>query len=92
MTDRLWNFLESEFEAEAEFTTFNKENNDYIKIETDQGTFVVEPIYNCDNSEIIDFAVYHGSYATTVREEPDIWFWEEIEKYIEKKLNISLKY
>ena len=85
MTDRLWNFLESEFEAEAEFTTFNKTNNDYIKIETDQGTFVVEPIYNCDNSEIIDFAVYHGSYATTVREEPDIWFWEEIEKTIMEK-------
>ena len=73
MTDRLWNFLESEF---------NTTNTDYIKIETDQGTFVVEPIYNCDNSEIIDFAVYHGSYATTVREEPDIWFWEEIEKNI----------
>ena len=73
MTDRLWNYLENEF---------NTINKDYIKIETDQGTFVVEPIYNCDNSEIIDFAVYHGSYATTVREEPDIWFWEEIEKNI----------
>ena len=73
MTDRLWEYLENEFE-----TT----NNDYIEIETDQGTFVVEPIYNCDNSEIIDFAVYHGSYATTVREEPNIWFWEEIEKNI----------
>ena len=71
MTDRLWNYLEKEF---------NTTNKDYIKIETDQGTFVVEPIYNCDNSEIIDFAVYHGSYATTVREEPNIWFWEEIEK------------
>ena len=73
MTDRLWEYLENEFE-----TT----NNNYIKIETDQGTFVVEPIYNCDNSEIIDFAVYHGSYYTTVREEPNIWFWEEIEKNI----------
>ena len=73
MTDRLWNYLEKEFE-----TT----NKDYIKIETEQDTFIVEPIYNCDNSEIIDFAVYHGSYATTVREEPDIWFWEEIEKNI----------
>ena len=73
MTDRLWNYLENEF---------NTINKDYIKIETDQGTFVVEPIYNCDNSQIIDFAVYHGSYATTVREEPDIWFWEEIEKNI----------
>ena len=73
MTDRLWEYLENEFE-----TT----NNDYIKIETDQDTFIVEPIYNCDNSQIIDFAVYHGSYATTVREEPDIWFWEEIEKNI----------
>ena len=73
MTDRLWDYLENEFE-----TT----NNDYIKIETDQDTFIVEPIYNCDNSEIIDFAVYHGSYATTVREEANIWFWEEIEKNI----------
>ena len=73
MTDRLWDYLENEFE-----TT----NNDYIEIETDQDIFVVEPIYNCDNSEIIDFAVYHGSYATTVREEPNIWFWEEIEKNI----------
>lgn len=71
MTDRLWNYLENEF---------NTTNNDYIEIKTDQDTFVVEPIYNCDNSEIIDFAVFHGSYATTVREEPDIWFWEEIEK------------
>ena len=73
MTDRLWDYLENEF---------NTTNKDYIEIETDQGTFVVEPIYNCDNSEIIDFAVYHGSYATTVREEPNIWFWEEIEKNI----------
>ena len=73
MTDRLWEYLENEF---------NTTNKDYIKIETDQDTFVVEPIYNCDNSEIIDFAVYHGSYATTVREEPNIWFWEEIEKNI----------
>lgn len=71
MTNKLWEYLEKEF---------NTTNKDYIKIETDQDTFVVEPIYNCDNSEIIDFAVYHGSYATTVREEPNIWFWEEIEK------------
>ena len=80
MTDRLWDYLENEFE-----TT----NNDYIKIETDQDTFIVEPIYNCDNSEIIDFAVYHGSYATTVREEPNIWFWEEIEKDLVKKGEIQ---
>ena len=73
MTDRLWEYLENEFK---------ETNNDYIEIETDQDTFIVEPIYNCDNSEIIDFAVYHGSYATTVREEPNIWFWEEIEKNI----------
>ena len=73
MTDRLWEYLEK---------YFNTTNKDYIEIETDQGTFVVEPIYNCDNSEIIDFAVYHGSYTTTVREEPNIWFWEEIEKNI----------
>ena len=71
MTDRLWEYLENEFKAT---------NKDYIEIETDQDRFIVEPIYNCDNSEIIDFAVYHGSYATTVREEPNIWFWEEIEK------------
>ena len=73
MTDRLWDYLENEFK-----TT----NKDYIEIKTEYGTFVVEPIYNCDNSEIIDFAVYHGSYATTVHEEPNIWFWEEIEKNI----------
>ena len=73
MTDRLWEYLENEFKAT---------NNDYIEIKTDQDTFVVEPIYNCDNSEIIDFAVFHGSYSTTVREEPNIWFWEEIEKNI----------
>lgn len=71
MTNRLWDYLEN---------YFNTTNNDYIKIETDKDTFVVEPIY-CDD-EIVDFAVYHGSYATTVREEPDIWFWEEIEKNI----------
>ena len=73
MTDRLWEYLENEF-----ITT----NKDYIEIETDNDRFIVEPIYNCDNSEIIDFAVYHGSYATTVREEPNIWFWEEIEKAV----------
>ena len=73
MTNRLWDYLEN---------YFNTTNNDYIEIKTDQDTFIVEPIYNCDNSEIIDFAVFHGSYATTVREEPNIWFWEEIEKNI----------
>ena len=80
MTNRLWEYLENEF---------NTTNKDYIKIETDQDTFIVEPIYNCDNSEIIDFAVYHGSYATTVREEPNIWFWEEIEKDLVKKGEIQ---
>ena len=73
MTERLWDYLENEF---------NTTNKDYIEIEADQDRFIVEPIYNCDNSEIIDFAVYHGSYATTVHEEPNIWFWEEIEKNI----------
>ena len=73
MTNRLWEYLENEF---------NTTNNAYIEIKADNDRFIVEPIYNCDNSEIIDFAVYHGSYATTVREEPNIWFWEEIEKNI----------
>lgn len=73
MTDRLWEYLENEFKAT---------NNDYIEIKTDQDRFIIEPIYNCDNSEIIDFAVFHGSYSTTVREEPNIWFCEEIEKNI----------
>ena len=73
MTDRLWEYLENEFKAT---------NNDYIEINTDKGTFVVKPIYNCDNSQIIDFVVYHGNYWTNVREEPNIWFWEEIEKNI----------
>ena len=76
MTDRLWNYLEKEFE-----TT----NNDYIEIKTDQDTFIVEPIYNSDKSEIIDFSVAHGSYYTTVKEEPNIWFWEEIEKALNIK-------
>ena len=80
MTDRLWNYLEAEF---------NTTNKDYIEIETDQDRFIVEAIYNCDNSEIIDFAVYHGSYATSVREEPNIWFWEEIEKDLVKKGEIQ---
>ena len=80
MTDRLWDYLENEF---------NTTNKDYIEIENDQDRFIVEPIYNCDNSEIIDFAVYHGSYATTVREEPNIWFWEEIEKDLVKKGEIQ---
>lgn len=73
MTDRLWNYLENEF---------NTTNNDYIEIKTDKDTFIVEPIYNYDQSEIIDFSVAHGSYYTNVREEPNIWFWEEIEKNI----------
>ena len=80
MTNRLWEYLEN---------YFNTTNKDYIEIETDQDRFVVEPIYNCDNSEIIDFAVYHGSYATTVHEEPNIWFWEEIEKDLVKKGEIQ---
>ena len=85
MTDRLWSYLEGEFEALSEYTTFNAANNDYIEIKTDQGTFIIEPIYDCDNSQIIDFAISHGSYSTTVREEPDIWFLEEIEKAFREK-------
>ena len=73
MTNRLWEYLED---------YFNATNNDYIEINTDQDTFIVEPIYNCDNSEIIDFAVFHGNYWTNTKEEPNIWFWEEIEKNI----------
>ena len=76
MTDRLWNYLENEF---------NTTNNDYIEIKTDQDTFIVEPIYNADNSEIIDFSIAHNSYYTTVRDEPNIWFWEEIEKVLNIK-------
>ena len=76
MTDGLWNYLENEFKIT---------NNDYIEIKTDQDTFIVEPIYNSDKSEIIDFSVAHGSYCTNVREEPNIWFWEEIEKALNIK-------
>ena len=76
MENKLWNYLENEFK---------KTNDDYIEIKADQDKFIVEPIYNCDKSEIIDFAVFHGSYSTTVREEPDIWFWEEIEKALNIK-------
>ena len=73
MTNRLWEYLENEF---------NTTNKDYIEIENDQDRFIVEPIYNCDNSQSIDNAVYHGSYATTVREEPNIWFWKKKKKNI----------
>ena len=73
MTNRLWEYLENEFKAT---------NNDYIEIKTEHGTFIVEPIYNCDNNEIIDFAVFHSNYWTNTKEEPNIWFWEEIEKNI----------
>ena len=72
MTDRLWEYLENEFE-----TT----NKDYIEIETDQGIFRIEPIY-CDDDEIVDFAVFHDGYFTTAIVSPNIWFWEEIEKNI----------
>ena len=85
MTERLWGYLEGEFEPLSEYTTFNKANKDYIEIETDQGKFIIEPIYDCDNSQIIDFAISYGNYCTTVREEPDIWFWEEIEKACREK-------
>lgn len=86
MTDRLWNYLE---------TYFNTPNSDsffgfwieHLEIETDLGKFVVEPIYDCYHSEIIDFTVYHGSYWTTVSEEPDIWFWKEIEKNLLEREN-----
>ena len=71
MTNKLWEYLENEFKAT---------NNDYIEIKTDQGRFIVEPIY-CDD-EIVDFAVFHGNYWTNTKEEPNIWFWEEIEKNI----------
>ena len=73
MTDRLWEYLEDEFKAT---------NSDYVEIKTEYYKFVVEPIYNCDNSQIIDFVVYHGNYWTNTKEEPNIWFWEEIEKNI----------
>ena len=72
MTERLWDYLENEFKSAVA---------DCIEIETEQGIFRIEPIY-CGDDEIVDFAVYHGSYATTVREEPNIWFWEEIERNI----------
>ena len=40
MTDRLWDYLEAEFEALSEYTTFNAANNDYIEIKTDKDTFI----------------------------------------------------
>lgn len=72
MTDRLWNYLETEL------TT----TDSYLEIETDMGKFVVEPVYWEGVDHVIDFVVYHGSYATNCKEEPDIWFWEEIESHI----------
>lgn len=77
MTDRLWDYLETELNTP----------NSYIEIETANGVFEVEPIYNWNYSEIIDFVVFHGSYHTTVRDEPDIWFWEEIENFLFKEAN-----
>ena len=76
MTDRLWEYLEDEFKAT---------NSDYVEIKTEYYKFVVEPIYNCDNSQIIGFAIYHGSYWTTTKEEPDIWFWDEIDRYLAER-------
>ena len=73
MTDRLWEYLEIELDKPCS----------YIVIDTEYGTFVVEPIFSTDG-RIIDFSVQHGSYYTTVRGEPDIWFWEEIEKALLK--------
>lgn len=73
MTDELWDYLETEL----------AEPDSYIIIDTEEGTFVVEPIFSIEG-RIIDFSVAHGSYYTTVRGEPDIWFWEEIEKALLK--------
>jgi hypothetical protein len=74
MTDRLWNYLETELDT----------TESYLELETEYGTFCLEPIFNSDESEVIDFLVSHGSYMTNVREEPDIWYWEEIENHLFK--------
>ena len=73
MTDRLWEYLEIELDKPCS----------NIIVDTEEGTFVVEPIFSIDG-RIIDFSVSHGSYCTNAREEPDIWFWEEIEKALLK--------
>lgn len=73
MTDRLWEYLEIELDKPCS----------YIIVDTEEGKFAVEPIFSIDG-RIIDFSVSHGSYYTTSREEPDIWFWEEIEKALLK--------
>lgn len=72
MTERLWNYLENELDKPTS----------YLEIETENGTFEVEPNFNWDHSEILGFIVYHNSYMTSSMNEPDIWFWEEIEKHI----------
>ena len=72
MTERLWNYLENEFKAT---------HIDCIEIKTDQDTFIIGPVY-ADDDEIVDFAIFHGSYYTTALVSPNIWFWEEIEKNI----------
>ena len=72
MTDRLWEYLENEFKAT---------HIDCIEIKTDQDTFIIGPVY-ADDDEIVDFAIFHGSYYTTALVSPNIWFWEEIEKNI----------
>lgn len=77
MTNRLWNYLEEQFSMAREAN-----EDEYLEFTTDNGTFIVEPIYGNDGCDLIDFAVYHGSYTTTCRKESDIWFWEEIEKHI----------
>ena len=72
MTNRLWDYLENYFKATK---------IDSIEIITDQDHFIISPVY-CDDDEIVDFAVFHGSYYTTALVSPNIWFLEEIEKNI----------
>lgn len=77
MTDRLWNYLESKLNTQ----------DSYLEIETDFGKFIIEPIYYDNVDYVIGFTVSHGSYWTTTKEDPDIWFWEEIEKNLLDKEN-----
>ena len=72
MTKRLWNYLAAALDTP----------HSYIEIETDNGTFEVEPNFNWADSELLGFIVYHNSYMISSMKEPDIWFWEEIENHI----------
>jgi hypothetical protein len=75
MTYRLWSYLEKELNTP----------DSRLVIETENGRFILEPVIWEELDYVFDIIVRHGSYSTTCKAEPDIWFWEEIENHIFKK-------